>query len=394
MKLQRKHLWYAASIAAVILLVVWMLRPESVPVETTTARIGRLVVTVGDEGQTRVQVRHVVTAPVPGRLERLALEVGDAVAPGQVVARLAPLPLDARSRQQAEAALAAARDLEGSAQASVGEARAALEQARSDRSRAERLLAGGGIAPADLERLQLVEQARQEELVSARSRAQAAAHEVEAARSALLAADAGPGGQSLALTCPIGGRVLAIPERSARTVGVGEPILEVGDPGALEVVVDLLSTEAVQVSPGMPMLLSGWGGDSVLEGQVRRVEPSGFTKVSALGVEEQRVNVVGDLPAAGSRLGDRFRVDVRIVLWQSDSVLVVPMSALYRLPDGQWALFLVEGGRARERPVTVGRESSTEAQILEGLAPGDRIIRHPTDQVRDGVRVTYVSAGS
>lgn len=393
MKLQRRHLWYAASIAAVVLLVVWMLRPESVPVETTSARVGPLVVTVGDEGQTRVRVRHVVTAPLPGRLERLALEVGDAVVPGQVVARLAPLPLDARSRQQAEAALAGARDLEQSAQASVGEARAALEQARSDRSRAERLLAGGGIAPADVERLQLVEQARQEELASARSRAQAAAHEVEAARSALMAADAGPGGQSLALRCPIGGRVLAIPERSARTVGAGEPILEVGDPAALEVVVDLLSTEAVKVGPGMPMLLSGWGGDSVLEGRVRRVEPSGFTKVSALGVEEQRVNVVGDVPAAG-RLGDRFRVDVRIVLWQSDSVLVVPMSALYRLADGRWALFLVEGGRARERPVTVGRESSTEAQILEGLSPGDRIIRHPTDQVRDGVRVTYVSAGS
>ena len=395
MKLQRRHAWYAGTVALVTLLVIWMLRPEAVAVETATAVVGPLATTVGDEGQTRVRDRHVVTAPVPGRLERIALEVGDPVRPGMVVARLAPSPLDARSRQQAEAALAASRDLERSAAASVGEARAALEQARADRQRAERLVAGGGIAPAEVERLQILERVRQRELEAAESRASAAAHDVDAARSALVSSDAGlgAGARTLNLTCPVGGRVLTIPERSARTVTPGEPILEVGDPGDLEIVVDLLSADAVKVEPGMPMLLTGWGRDSVLTGRVRRVDPSGFTKISALGVEEQRVNIVGDLAAAAPSLGDRFRIDVQVVLWQSDSVLKVPSSALFRRGDG-WALFVVEKGRARERQVTIGHESSTESEVLHGVAQGDRIIRHPTDQVRDGVRVTYVSSRS
>jgi HlyD family secretion protein len=394
-KLQRKHVWYAGGTVLVALLVVWMLQPESVAVETAMAETGPLVVTVGDEGQTRVHDRHVVTAPVPGRLEQIALEVGDPVRPGMVVARLAPMPLDARSRQQAEAALAASRDLERSAVAAVGEARGGLEQARADRQRAERLVAGGGIAPAEVERLQILEQVRARELEAAEGRAAAAAHDVEAARSALVSSDArlGQDARTLMLACPVGGRVLAIPERSARTVGAGEPILEVGDPGDLEIVVDLLSADAVKVEPGMPMLLSGWGGDATLEGVVRRVEPSGFTKISALGVEEQRVNVVGDLVAPVPSLGDRFRVDVRVILWQSDSVLKVPSSALFRRGDA-WALFVIENGRARERQVTIGHESSTESEILQGVAQGDLIIRHPTDQVRDGVRVTYVSPRS
>ena len=395
MKLQRKHAWYAGGTALTALLVVWMLRPESVAVETATAVIGPLVATVGDEGQTRVRDRHVVTSPVPGRLERIALEVGDPVRPGMVVARLAPVPLDARSRQQAEAALAASRDLERSAAAAVGEARGGLEQARADRQRAERLVAGGGIAPAEVERLQILEQVRERELEAAEGRASAAAHDVDAARSALLSSDTGPGsgGRTLNLTCPVGGRVLAIAERSARTVAPGEPILEVGDPGDLEIVVDLLSADAVKVEPGMAMLLSGWGGDSVLEGRVRRIEPSGFTKISALGVEEQRVNIVGDLAARTPALGDRFRVDVAVVLWQSDRVLKVPSSALFRRGNA-WALFVVEDGRARERQVTIGHESGTESEVLQGVAQGDRIVRHPTDQVRDGVRVTYVSSRS
>jgi HlyD family secretion protein len=394
-KLQRKYAWYAGGMALTTLLVLWMLRPESVAVETATAAIGPLTATVGDEGQTRVRDRHMVTSPVPGRLERISLEVGDPVRPGMVVARLAPVPLDARSRQQAEAALAASRDLERSAAAAVGEARGGLEQARADRQRAERLVAGGGIAPAEVERLQILEQVRERELEAAEGRASAAAHDVDAARSALLSSDTGPGssGRTLNLTCPVGGRVLAIAERSARTVAPGEPLLEVGDPADLEVVVDLLSADAVKVEPGMPMLLSGWGGDSVLEGRVRRIEPSGFTKISALGVEEQRVNIVGDLVNPTPALGDRFRVDVAVVLWQSDSVLKVPSSALFRRGSG-WALFVVEDGRARERQVTIGHESGTESEVLQGVAPGDRLIRHPTDQVRDGVRVTYVSSRS
>ena len=393
MKLQRRYLWYGAGGLAAAWLVTRMVRPETIMVEVAPAAVGALLVTVGDEGQTRVRHRHIITAPVPGRLERITLDVGDAVTGGMVVARLAPLPLDARSRQQAEAALEASRDLERMSLAAVDETRTALEQAQQDRQRAERLVAGGGIAPAEVERLQLGERARQREVEAAEARARAASHDVESARSALLAAGTAAGTQTLLLTCPVGGRVLAIPERSERTVQPGEPLLEIGDPSDLEIVVDLLSTDAVKVSPGQRLLVTGWGGDSTLEGRVRRVDPAGFTKVSALGVEEQRVNVVGDFVAAPGRLGDRFRLEVRVVLWESDSVLKAPASALFRRGD-RWALFALEGGRARERAVTIGHESSTEAEIRAGLLPGEMVIRHPTDRIHDGTRVTYVSPGA
>jgi HlyD family secretion protein len=386
MKPQRRHLWYAAGLVAAAWLATRLFRPETIQVEAAAAAVGSLQVTVGDEGQTQVRHRHIVTAPVAARLERLALEVGDAVTVGMVVARLAPLPLDARSRQQAVAVLAAAADRESVSVAAVEEARTALTQAERERERAERLAADRSLAPAELERLQLTARARQREVEAAEAQARATAHDVESARSVLLAAGTATGGGTLLLHSPVAGRVLAIPERSERTVQPGETLLEVGDPADLEILVDLLSTDAVKVSPGQRVLVTGWGGDSTLEGRVRRVDPAGFTKVSALGVEEQRVNVIADFLARPARLGDRFRLEVRVVLWEGDSALKVPASALFRRGD-QWALFTIEGGRARERVVTVGHESATEAEILDGLRPGTEVIRHPTDRVREGSRV-------
>ena len=389
MRLQRRHLWYAAGLIAAAWLAFRLLRPETIAVEVAPATVGPLLVTVGDEGQTRVRHRHIVTAPVPGRLERITLEVGDTVAAGAIVARLAPLPLDARSRSQAEAALEATRDLERRSMAGVEQARTALEQAKQDRARAEQLAAGGGIARADLERLRLEELTRQREVEAAEAGARAAAHDVQSARSALMASGTAAGARTLRLTCPVGGRVLAIPERSERTVQAGESLLEVGDPSDLEIVVDLLSTDAVKASAGQRMLVTGWGGDSALAGRVRLVEPAGFTKVSALGVEEQRVNVIGDFITVPARLGDRFRLDVRLVLWDGDTVLKVPASALFRR-GAEWAVFVAQDGRARERKVTVGHESSTESEVTAGIARGEMVIRHPTDRIRDGTRVTYL----
>ena len=387
MTLHRRHLWYALGLAALAWLGFRVLRPEAIAVDAAPARVGPLLATVGDEGQTRVRHRHIITAPLPGRLERITLDVGDTVTRGMVVARLAPLPLDARTRQQAEAALESARDLEAMSAAAVAQARTALAQARQDLVRGQELGARGGLAPADVERLQLTLQAREREVEALEARARAAVHDVQRAQSALAAAGTAAGTQLLLLTCPIGGRVLAIPERSERTVQPGEPLLEVGDPADIEIVVDLLSTDAVKVSPGQRMLVTGWGGDSALAGRVRRVEPAGFTKISALGVEEQRVNVIGDFDATPGQLGDRYRLEVQIVLWEGDSVLTVPASALFRRGD-QWALFAVEDGRAEERMVTVGHESAAEAEIQGGIAPGDIVIRHPTDRIRTGARVT------
>jgi len=389
MTLHRRHLWYALGLAAVAWVGVRMLRPETIAVDAAPVTVGPLLATVGDEGQTRVRHRHIITAPLPGRLERITLDVGDTVTRNMVVARLAPLPLDARSRQQAEAALAAARDLEQMSVAAAAQARTALEQARQDLQRGQELGARGGLAPADVERLQLTEQARERELEALEARARAAVHDVQRAQSALVASGTAGSTQTLLLTCPIGGRVLTIPERSERTVQAGEPLLEIGNPVDIEIVVDLLSTDAVKVSPGQQLLVTGWGGDTALAGHVRRVEPAGFTKISALGVEEQRVNVIGDFDAAPAQLGDRYRVDVEVVLWRGDSVLKVPASALFRQRDG-WALFAIENGRAREHAVTIGHESSTETEIIAGVERGAMVIRHPTDRIRDGSRVTYL----
>jgi HlyD family secretion protein len=382
MRMPRRALtWGIAGVLAALL--VWRaLRPEVLQVDAAAAAHGPLMVTVGDQGESRARHRHVVTAPSAGRVERIALEVGDRVLPGTVVARLAPVSLDARGREQARAALGAARDLERVAAAVVGEARAALEQARADRQRAERLLSGGGIAPAEAERLALIERGRAEEVTAAEARHRAAVHDVEAARSLLESDDS----RTVPIVCPLGGVVLGVPEPSARTVAPGEPLLEVGDPRDLEVVVDLLSADAVRVEVGAPMRVTGWGGPGTLTGRIVRVDPAGFTKVSALGVEEQRVNVVGALDSVPASLGHRFRVDVRVVLWAADSVLAVPSSALFRRGD-QWAVYRIENSRARERPVTVGHESASDSEILEGLAPGDLVIRHPSDRIRDGVRI-------
>jgi HlyD family secretion protein len=393
MKLERRHLWYAAGLAAVAWFGVRLLRPETIAVDAARAVVGPLVATVGDEGQTRVRFRHIITAPVPGRLQRITLDAGDTVTPGMIVARLAPVPLDPRSRQQAEAALEASRDLERMSVAAVAQARTALEQARQDLRRGQQLGERGVVPPADVERLQLSVRSREREVEALDAKASAATHDVERAQSALLASGTAAAGHALLLTCPTGGRVLAIPERSERTVQAGETLLEVGDPTDIEIVVDLLSTDAVKVTPGQRILMTGWGGDSTLEGRVRLVEPSGFTKISALGVEEQRVNVIGDFDAAPARLGDRFRLDVRVVLWEGDSVLKVPASALFRRGD-QWALFAIEDGRARERVVAVGHESSAETEILTGVAPGEVVIRHPTDRIRDGTRVTFMPPAS
>lgn len=382
MRPKRLAAWGAAG-AAAVLLGYCALRPDMVPVEVATAQVGPLVVTVGDLGITRARHRHLVTAPTAGRVNRIELEVGDSLPAGTVVARIAPIALDARARDQARAALEAARDLERVAQAAVGQARTALEQARVDRERAERLIPTGGIAPAEVERLHRVERDRAAVLDAAEARHRAAAHDVEAARAVW--AGGGDGG-TVAVTCPLGGVVLAIPERSARTVAQGEPLIEVGDPADLEVVVDLLSTDAVRVQPGARVLVTGWGGAATLTGRVTRVEPGGFTKVSALGVEEQRVNVVAALDSIPAGLGHQFRVDLRVILWEGDSVLAVPSSALFRRGEG-WAVYRIERGRAQERPVVVGQESASLSEIVSGLARGDLVIRHPTDQIEDGVRV-------
>jgi HlyD family secretion protein len=244
------------------------------------------------------------------------------------------------------------------------------------------------VSPAAREDAQLLATTRRRELEAATSRAETAAHDVEIARGALLAASpaSGSSGPRTDVRAPVSGRVLRVLEESERVLPAGTTILELGDPARLEIVSDLLSTDAVKVRPGDTMLVEEWGGDRPLRARVRLVEPSGFTKVSALGVEEQRVNVIADLVDSTGPLGDRFRVLARVVLWGSDRVLKVPVSALTRQGEG-WAAFVVQGGRARSRPVTVGHRGAFEAEVTSGLREGEEVVAYPSDLIREGVRV-------
>ncbi len=393
---RRRVLGFAAA-AAIAGLLFLVFRPSPVHVETGTVARGRLLVTVDEEGETRVRDRFVVAAPIAGRVARLVLEAGDAVRQGEVIARMHPLPLDPRSRAEAEARLEAAQAAVREADARVAQAQAAHEQAARSAARSRQLGRSGTIADEELEQAVLLETARAREREAAQFAARAAAYNLEAARAALLAPGGG-GSQALVAACesgepgcvelrsPVDGQVLRVPEKSERVVTAGTPLLELGDPAALEVVVDVLSTDAVKVRPGAAMLIEEWGGAQPLQATVRRVEPAGFTKLSALGVEEQRVNIVGDFAGTHDGLGDAYRIEARIVVDEAADALLVPSSALFRR-GGQWHVFTVAGERAALRAVEIGRSNPRHAEVLSGLAEGDTVILHPSDQVADGVRI-------
>lgn len=397
MKLSLRRIGSAAAIAFVALLAVVVLRPGPVRVDVAHVVRGALQVTVDEEGYTRVRDRFVVAAPIAGRLARITLDAGDRVTRGTVVARMNPLPLDPRHRAEAAARLDAAEAAKREADARVEQAQAALEQAQRTATRARQLRTAGSIATEERELAELGETARRKELEAARFAAQAAAYNVEAARAALIA-PGGEGPQAFVAACeaqtdgclelrsPIDGQVLRVLEESERVVAIGTPLLELGDPAALEIVVDVLSADAVKVRPGARMRIEDWGGEGPLEARVRLVEPSGFTKLSALGVEEQRVNVIGDFVDGTIPVADGYRVEACIVVWEAEDVVKVPVSALFRRA-GEWNVFVIDDRRAQHRVVQIGRRSATDAQVLSGLEEGTSVILHPSDQLDDGVRV-------
>ncbi|HSK77010.1 MAG TPA: HlyD family efflux transporter periplasmic adaptor subunit, partial [Thermoanaerobaculia bacterium] len=333
MKLSPKRLILILSLLGVVAFAGMALRPRPVTIETARAARGPLRVTVDEEGETRVRHRYILAAPVAGRLERIALDEGDAVTVGQVVVRLDPAPLDSRGREQAEARLASARAAEREAEARVAHERAAVAEARRRLARAERLGAEKIIPAEELDAARTTVRTAESDLEAASFRARAAAYDVESARAALLESRPGgpAGGQAIELRSPVAGSVLRVCQECEKVVEAGAELIELGDPGDLEVVVDVLSTDAVKIRPGAPMWLdAGAESGEELQARVRTIEPSGFTKVSPLGVEEQRVNVIADLVDPPGRLGDRYRVEARIVLWEEKNVLKIPAGALFR----------------------------------------------------------------
>ncbi len=382
-----------AAIALVLALLAVGLWPSTVPVDTATVARGTLRVTVDEEGETRVRHRFAVSAPVAGRVLRIELEPGDRVTRQTVVATFLPaaaVPLDARARAEAEAAVAAARAALGSARAERERAQASLGLSRSDLDRHRELAAQRIVSRQTLEAKETEARAAEEALRVAEFAVASAVHQGDMARARLLPAGAAGEARPLSILSPIDGVVLKRLRESEAVVPAGEPLVELGDPSRIEVVSDLLSSDAVKVKPGAAVLLEQWGGDHPIRARVRRVEPSGFMKVSALGVEEQRVNVVMDFEdplEAWSALGDGFRVEVRIVIWEGDGVLKVPTSSLFRRGE-DWAVFALDGGRAATRVVEVGRRNGAFAQVVSGLHEGEPVVLHPSDALKDGSRVT------
>lgn len=371
------------------MILIPMAVPDAVSVSTAEARVGPLVVTVDEDGRTRAVDRYVITAPVAGELQRLPLRAGERVARGDVVARIRPLPLDERTRVQFAAALDATRARERSAAAALEQASAAASQADREYERRRALMEGGALSAEQLEQYALAAQSTAEQRDAARQAVDAARADVRAARAALLGAgssiDGAGANAAIAVRSPTSGTIARVPERSSRIVAPGEVIVEVTDPSALEVVVDVLSTDAARIEPGMRTTLTGWGGPP-MGATVRRVEPAAFTRLSALGVEEQRVNVILDLDERPESLGDGYRVEASVHVWRGDSVLSVPSSAIFRDGEG-WRLFAVADGRARLTSITVGERTGARTQVLAGLSPGDQVILFPSDELEDGTRV-------
>jgi HlyD family secretion protein len=377
--------------AVVVALLTMWLRPTPARVDVAKATRGSMRVTVDGEGKTRVRDRYVVAAPVAGRIRRIALRRGDAVERGQVVAQIETLPLtplDPRQRAEAIGRVNAAQDTKREVDRMIERSKAIYDQARRDCERCEILVRSGDISRQELEKAQTEVATSFREYEAARSRAESAAHEVEVASAALLAAEQSPRPAMavVKVQAPVRGKVLRVVEESERVIAAGAPLVELSNPSMLEVVIELLSTDAVKVSPGALVLIEGWGGPEALEARVRLMEPSAFTKVSALGIEEQRVNVVADLTTPSTALGDGYRVEGRIIVWQSDNVLQVPVSALFRRGES-WSLFVVENGEARLRDVEVGQRTAFSAEIKSGLEEGATVIVHPANTITDAARV-------
>jgi HlyD family secretion protein len=368
------------------------LRPNPVQVETAPATMGTLIVTVNEDGRTRVKDRYVVSSPLAGTIGRVTLRPGDSVQQGQVVARLLPTAaplLDPRSRAEARARVAAAGAAVSQAGTAVDRARAAYRFASREAERQRALLRGGATAPQMMEQAELAEQMHREDLASAEFGRRVASSELRLAQAALASMGTGPR-EEFPVRAPVRGQVLRVLQESEGVVQPGTPLLEIGNPLALEVVVDVLTTDAVDIKPGAPVGIERWGGAPALTGHVHHVEPSAFSRISALGVEEQRVNVVIDPGAPRelwARLGDGYRVEASIGVWEGHDRLIVPGGAVFRQGDG-WATYVVDRGRARLRPVELGRRNSAEVEVLSGLRSRDSVILYPTDNVRDGVRTT------
>jgi HlyD family secretion protein len=373
--------------------IIYAWLPKPVSVDVGFARRIALDVEVAEEGQTRVRDRYVVSAPISGTLQRIDLDVGTELEAGAVIGHIeppAPALLDERTRREAQARLAAAIAHQRRAATAIARAEVARDAAVREAERARRLFRSDAISGSARDDAELAEQFAARDLAAAQTERASAAAEAAAIRAQLGEATPGRTRSVVKVTSPVRGNVLRVMRDSAGPIAVGAPLVEVGDLSAMEVVVDVLSSDAARIRAGMPVSIEAWGGERDLAGEVKRVEPSAFTRISALGVEEQRVNVIVGIREPPPALGDGFRVGARIFTWRGTDVLAVPASAVFR-HHGRWSVYRVDNGRARLQPIEVGRRGRLDVEVVRGLSDGDAVVAYPSDRIRDGVEVARYS---
>jgi HlyD family secretion protein len=385
-----------AVVAVGAALVAWAFWPKAIAVDTVVAAKGAFVDTVDQDCQTRIRNRYSISAPVTGRLLRPSAEAGDAIAEGQSIATIVPVSsslLDARSRAEQEERVGAAEAELAAAEANAERMRAVATQASADLERIRALAAKGIVTEQQREKQELTSITADRELRAAEMQQHVALHQLEAARAVLNASANGGTPERIEVEAPVAGVMLHVSQESEGPVTIGAPLFEIGDPADLEVVCDVLTTDAARIASGAPVAIDRWGGPTVLAGAVQRIEPSGFTKVSALGIEEQRVWAIIDITSpreAWSSLGDAYRVDARIEAGRTDDAILLPAGSLFRRGDG-WSVFVVDSNVARERTVTVLGRSGATVAIGDGVAEGDRVVTFPPSNLADGASVAAAS---
>lgn len=391
--LARKVVFWSV-VGALVLVMVYALQPRAVEVETGLVQQGALTVYVSEEGKTRIRNRHIVAAPVAGSMQRVTLKAGDAVKAGETVLTrieptLSPL-LDARARSQAQARVDAATATRSRANEDIEMSRTGLKYAQANWDRIKNNTDKGTVSDTDRDTFEREAEMKSREVRSAEFALQVADFELVQAKAALQQIDKpSAGGAFIEVRAPVNGVVLRVQQESATIVAPGAPILEIGDPMDLEIEAEILSRDAVTIKPGALVTVEQWGGEVPAKASVRRVEPAAFTKVSALGVEEQRVLVLSDFTEqtpALKALGDRYRVEVRVAVWHSDDTMLVPAGALFR-EGSEWKTFVFDAGSAKAVVVKAGRTDGKFTQVLAGLKKGDEVLMHPPDTVRDGTSV-------
>lgn len=383
--------WLGALL--LLALIAWGLWPKPIVIETGVVARSPLTVRVSEEGKTRVRNRYVVAASVAGKMRRVPLKPGDAVEAGKTLLTAiepvaAPL-LDPRARLQAESVVSMHEASRKRALESLEAARAALKFAEADRDRMRSVKQDGTISDSDRGRMEADASIKAAEVRAAEFSLQVIDYELAQARAVLERPDVSTAGNLAEVRSPVSGNVLNVMQESETVISPGMAILEIGDPADIEIEAEILSRDAVSIRPGDSVEIEQWGGESPLKGRVRRVEPAAFTKISALGVEEQRVIVLSDLidpPEAARSLGDRYRVEVRVAVWHSDDVLAVPSGALFR-EGNAWKTFIYQNGRARLAAIDAGRSDGRLTEVLSGLKTGDKVLLHPPDTVKDGSSV-------